>query len=101
MTEAAHTTDLGGPFDALRRSLASEASELSALIEDIIAPTAEIRTAAHVSVHRLAGGLGFFGLQDEGNLARVIDERLSADAELWPINDLLELLLSIERSLQP
>lgn len=94
-------TDLSEPLAALRRSLAVEVTELSILLHGDASPTVEVRSAAHASVHRLAGGLGFFGLRDEGELARMIDESFSTDSGLWPLNELLVLIRSIEQLLQP
>lgn len=101
MSGSLSSTDLGDPLAALRRSLAIEATELSILLHGDTSPTVEVRVAIHASVHRLAGGLGFFGLRDEGELARMIDESLSTDSGLWPLNELLALIRSIERLLQP
>lgn len=101
MSGSLSSADLGEPLAALRRSLTIEATELSILVRGNTSPTVEVRAAIQVSVHRLAGGLGFFGLRDEGELARAIDESLSNDADDWPLNQLLELLQSIERLLRP
>lgn len=101
MTAPLPTRGLDGPLVALRRSLGLEVAELSVLVQGTQPPAAEVRVVIHRSVHRLAGGLGFFGLREEGELAATIDRAWSADPEIWPVNELLVLLRSIERLLLP
>jgi len=101
MNRALPSMELSESLANLRRSLILEVAELSVLVRGTQPPADEVRVVIHRSVHRLAGGLGFFGLRDEGEIARVIDVSLSTDTEKWPIDELLDLLRSIERLLLP
>jgi HPt (histidine-containing phosphotransfer) domain-containing protein len=91
---------VSAPLLELRQALVDEAIELLVVLDGTATPSEATRLDVHASVHRLAGGLGFFGLHELGGLARDIDVRMASSCDHWPLSEIVELLSTIERSLQ-
>ena len=83
----------------LRRALAQEASDLLIALEGTDNSALGLCPDVHATVHRLAGGLGFFGLQELGAAAHDLDLRMSNTCDDWTLSEVVELLSTIERSL--
>jgi HPt (histidine-containing phosphotransfer) domain-containing protein len=85
----------------LRQTLVREAIDLLTALEGTNCPDSAMRLGLHASVHRLAGGLGFFGLTELGATAQKLDLRMSDSSDDWTVSEIVELLSTIERSLRP
>jgi HPt (histidine-containing phosphotransfer) domain-containing protein len=85
----------------LRHALAREATDLLRALESNNCAESALALGVHASVHRLAGGLGFFGLQELGAAFRDLDQRMSCSGADWTVSEIVELLSTTERSLRP